>query len=212
MERFTKRILPTAVAIGAGILTLAGYLFPVAPFSEVRDALVQWAVVVAAFAFILGFFNILRVHLGQMSRRASGWGYSLVLVLAAFVSFLLTIGGLATDSVRAASDWWFGNVLYPLQAAAAGLVAVVLALSAFRLFRHRRNAETLFFFVGVLVVLLGTVPLPGALGERLAALREWWMSVPALAGMRGFLIGVGLGVLLVGLRVIVGMDRPHSDV
>jgi len=29
--------------------------------------------------------------------------------------------------------------------------------------------------------------------------------------MRGLLIGVGLGVLLVGLRVLTGTDRPYSE-
>ncbi|HEY75639.1 MAG TPA: hypothetical protein G4O00_05590 [Thermoflexia bacterium] len=212
MERFGKRILPTAVAVGAGVLTLLGYLLPVPPFTTVRDEMVQWAVIVAAFAFILGFFNVLRVHLGRLARRASGWGYSLVLILTALISLLITAAGLVAEPARAASDWWFGYVLYPLQAAAAGLVAIVLAFSAFRLLRHRRSAETLFFLVAALVVLLGTTPLPGVIGERLAALRQWWMEVPAMAGMRGFLIGVGLGTLLMGLRVITGMDRPHSDV
>ncbi len=212
MERFTKRVLPTAVAIGAGVLTLLGYLFPIAPFVGVRDEMVRWAVIVAAFAFILGFLNVLRVHLGRLASRAPGWGYSLVLILTALVSLLVTAAGLATGSARAMSDWWFAYVLYPLQAAAAGLVAIVLALSAFRLLRHRRSAETVFFLVAALIVLVGTTPLPGALGERLALLRQWWMDVPAMAGMRGFLIGVGLGTLLVGLRVVVGMDRPHSDV
>ncbi|HID89255.1 MAG TPA: hypothetical protein EYP52_06050 [Anaerolineae bacterium] len=212
MERFTKRVLPTAVAIGAGVLTLLGYLLPAAPFTTVRDEMVQWAAVVAAFALILGFFNVLRVHLGRLASRTPGWGYSLVLVLTALVSLLVTAAGLATEAARAISDWWFAYVLYPLQAAAAGLVAIVLALSAFRLLRHRRSAETVLFLVAALVVLVGTIPLPGPLGGQLVLLRQWWMDVPAMAGMRGFLIGVGLGTLLVGLRVVVGMDRPHSDV
>lgn len=212
MERFTKRILPTAIAVGAGVLTLLGYLFPVEPFITVRDEMVRWAVIVAAFAFILGFLNILRVHLGRLAGRGAGRGYSLVLIVTALISLFVTSAGLAVDSARRMSDWWFGNVLYPLQAAAAGLVAIVLAFSAFRLLRHRRGVEVLFFLAAALIVLLGTIPLPGVLGTALATLRQWWMEVPAMAGMRGFLIGVGLGTLLVGLRVIVGIDRPHSDV
>jgi len=212
MERFTRRILPTAVAVVAGVVTLLGYLIPYGPLPFLRDEMVRWALVVAAFAFILGFFNVLQVHLARLTSREPGRGYSLVLVLTALASLVITAAGLRMAPARAFSDWWFNYVLFPLQAAAAGLVAFVLAVAGFRMVRYRRSAETLFFLAAALIVLLGTVSMPGVAGRWLSGLRQWWMDVPALARMRGLLIGVGLGTLVVGLRVIVGMDRPHSDV
>ncbi len=209
MDRLVTRILPTALAVGTGLLVLMGYLLPVPLLASVRDELVRWAVIVAAFAFILGFFNLLRVH----SRRARKPGglYSVVLILAALVSLALTIVALLIPSLRFLGDWWFRYVLSPLQATVAGLVAFVLAVAAFRLLRHRRNAGVLVFLGAALIVLLGTLPLPVPGGDWLATLRMWWMNVPAMAGMRGLLIGVGLGVLLVGLRVLTGTDRPYSE-
>jgi len=212
MERLTKRILPTAVAVGAGIVTLAGYLVPYGPLAQLRDQIVGWAVIVAAFAFVLGFFNLLGVHLARLTRRKPGWPYSVALILTALVSLVVTAAGLLTPRLRLFSDWWFGYVLFPLQASAAGLVAFALSMAAFRLMRSRRSAWGLWFLLTALVVLLGTVPLPHPIGGLLADLREWWMGVLALAGMRGLLIGVGLGTLVMGLRVLVGLDRPHSDV
>jgi len=32
----------------------------------------------------------------------------------------------------------------------------------------------------------------------------------AIAGMRGLLLGVGLGTLAAGLRVLSGVDRPYG--
>ncbi len=209
MDRLTKRILPASIAIGAGILVLLGYLFPHPLLATVRDELVRWAVIIAAFAFILGFFNLLRVHLGRSGK--SGGIYSILLVLTALVSFGLTIIALLVPALRSLGDWWFRYVLSPLQATVAGLVAFVLAVALFRLVRHRREVGVFIFLITALIVLLGTLPVPALLGDRMVALRTWWMNAPAMAGMRGLLIGVGLGTLLIGLRVLFGADRPYSD-
>lgn len=209
MDRLVKRILPTSFAVGTGILVLLGYLLPIPLLASVRDELIRWAVIVAGFAFILGFFNLLRVHSGRV--RKPGGGYSLILILSALTSLVLTLVALLIPSLRFLGDWWFRYILSPLQATVAGLIAFVLAVAAFRLLRHRREAGVLVFLVATIVVLLGTLPLPAPAGNWLANLRTWWMNVPAMAGMRGLLLGVGLGVLLIGLRVLSGADRPYSD-
>jgi len=211
MERLTKRILPTAVAVAAGLFVLTGYFIPFPIFVFLRDQMIRWAVVIAAFAFILGFFNILRVHLGRIARGRGNSVYSGVLVLSGLISLGLTMAGLVAEPAKPLGDWWFSYVLSPLQASAAGLVAFTLSLAAFRLLRSRRNAGALFFLFAVMVVLLGSLPLTGAAGKQLASLREWWLAVLSTAGMRGLLIGVGLGTVLIGIRVVITLDRPHSD-
>lgn len=207
MDRLIKRIFPTSIAIGTGILVLLGYLFP--SLAVVRDELVHWAVIVAAFAFILGFFNLLRVHL-ERSRKPGGI-HSVMLILAALVSLGLTTTALLIPSLRFLGDWWFRYILSPLQATLAGLVAFVLAVALFRLVRRRREVGVLFFLTTAIIVLLGTLPVSLPFGDRLTTLRSWWMNIPAMAGMRGLLIGVGLGTLLIGLRILIGADRPYSE-
>lgn len=226
-----KRIIPTAIAAAVGVIVLTGYLLPHSLpaypiFAFLRDRLIQWAVIVAAFAFILGFFNVLRVHLRRITRGKSNALYSALLILTALVSLGLTLVGLtaplfpATATTRqiliTASDWWFQYVLSPLQASAAALVAFTLTLAGFRLLRSRKTTRerllAVLFLLTAVIVLIGTLPpliepLTGPLGR----LRTLVMDVLTTAGIRGLLIGVGLGTLLMGLRVITGLDRPYSD-
>ncbi len=209
MDWLVKRTLPTSVAVGTGLLVLLGYLLPVPLLQSVRDELIRWAVIIAAFAFILGFFNLLRVHSGRA--RKPGGIYSAILILTALVSLGLTLAALMLPSLRFLGDWWFRYILSPLQATVAALIAFVLAVAAFRLLRHRREVGVLVFLAAALFVILGTLPLPAPAGDWLINLRKWWVNVPAMAGMRGILIGVGLGTLLIGLRVLTGSDRPFSD-
>lgn len=213
MERLTKQVLPTIIAIAAGLLTLTGYL---TPYQELTVLMVRWAAIVAAFALLLGLLNVLQVHVLRITGSKQGLMSrlnSLVLLLAAAVSLVVTSAGLLVnlELTRRLSDWWFGFVLLPLQAGAAALVAFALALAAFRLVRGRRNFWALPFLASALVVLIGAVPLPEPLGTPLANLRAWWVETLALPGMRGLLIGVGLGTLVMGVRLLIGMDRPHSD-
>jgi len=61
----------------------------------------------------------------------------------------------------------------------------------------------------LVIVLLGFSPL----GEvtLLPALREWLLSVPVSAGTRGLLIGVAIGIVVVGVRVLIGRDRTFRE-
>ncbi|MBN1178578.1 MAG: hypothetical protein JXD18_05165 [Anaerolineae bacterium] len=222
MERLFKQILPTLIAIGAGLLMLVGYLVPV---PDLTALLVHWAVVVAAFALILGFFNVLRVHLTRFFRGKKGWPYSIALLITALVSFGATtirlLPGLLDDPTllpssimnitRQISDGVFNHVILPLEAGAAGLIAFALVLAAFRLMRSKRRntVEAIIFLIAALIVLLAATPLPNS--GWIATFRDG-VGFLALAGMRGLLIGVGLGTLVVGVRIITGLDRPHSDI
>ena len=50
-----------------------------------------------------------------------------------------------------------------------------------------------------------------ALRETLPWAREWILGVMSLGGARGILLGVALGTIVVGLRLLIGIDRPYAD-
>lgn len=200
MRRIFKKWLPIVIATGAGLIVLLGYLFP--PLASLRDALVGYAVVVAAVALVLGAVNLLRVHLVRLPRLRQGGLYSLVLLLAAAgAGAVVFLGDIPTQML-------FEYALIPLGSSLAALVVFALALALFQLVRVRRW-EAVLFLVVVGVSLLGTLPIFGL--EVLTAVRKWLVNVPATAGTRGLLLGVALGTVITGLRVLFAIDRPHSD-
>ena len=199
-----KRTLPTAVAISAGILVLLGSFLPVSPLREVRLFLIQWAMVLGIFAFILAFLHLLRVHLIRLGRRGKGWSISLLVVLSA-ISVLLLV------STQGPTSQWsqhlMNDFLVPGESALLALTAVTLVLAGMRMLRARRTSGSILFLLIAVLMLVGTVPYVGILGE----IADWIQGVPALAGMRGLLLGVALGTTMAGLRVVFGATRPHSD-
>lgn len=213
MSRLVKQWIPTLIATVTGLVVLAGYLFPdqllvyyQGRMTQWRDVLIEWAVIVAAFAFALGLFNILHVHGGRVVRARKGWFYSLVLLLAALAACIPPIlygpSGTLTQQM-------FDHVIGPLGASLAGLVVFTLTLAAFRLLRVRRSVGAVLFVLIVAVVLLGSTPFVGL--EWLADARDWIINVPGMAGGRGLLLGVALGTVITALRVLMGSDRPHSE-
>lgn len=217
MSKLVKQWIPSLLfATIPGLVVLLGYLFPGrlliqygGRVVEWRDVLVEWAVIVAAFAFLLGIFNILRVHGGRIGHRRQGWPYSLVLLLAMVVAWIPPLLPAGIPGQEALDRAVFDYVISPVGASLAALVVFTLALAAFRLLRVRRGAGAVLFLLTVAVVLLGSVPFIGL--EWLAGIRDWIINVPGMAGMRGLLLGVALGIVITALRVLVVSERPHSE-
>lgn len=87
------------------------------------------------------------------------------------------------------------------------ILAVALAYASIRMLRQRPNVFTVIFLVTFLVVLLGSgVEVPYLTDW----IRPWILQVPALAGTRGLLLGIGLGAIGAGLRVLTGSDHPYG--
>jgi len=196
------RALTTTVAISVGVLVLLD-LFLETPISFF---LVLWASIVVAFALLPGLINLLRTHLEKIRSRQKGWLYSIVLI----ISFALTlvIGWSGPDSAGGRSV--FEYVLYPLESTFFALLAFFMATAAYRAFRIK-DFETFLMVAFAIIVLLGQVPAGFQLWPDLPLVKEWVLRVPALAGARGILLGVALGTIATGLRVLLGADRPYGD-
>jgi hypothetical protein len=89
-------------------------------------------------------------------------------------------------------------------------LAFFVVTAAYRAFRVKSFETGLFVIFGILV-LLGQVPVGAMLWDQLPVIRDWVLDVPALAGARGILLGVALGTVATGLRVLLGLDRPYVD-
>lgn len=196
----------TVVAISAGILTLIGYFIPGLEF--LSDTLINWAVVLAGFALILGMVNLLSIHLGRLRAQKPGSIYSLVVILA-FAVTLILVG--VTTPTGGPAMWIFDYITIPVEASLMAILVVTLGYSSMRLLRRRSGLLPVIFVSTVLLVLIGLAPIY-AFGDLpvLSSIRAWIAQVPAMAGARGILLGVALGTVATGLRILIGADRPYG--
>ena len=213
-----KTILSAAnvvIAIVSGLLVLLGYFLPKTKFfGYLGGKMLQWAIFLAAFAMLVGILNLVSVHLKKISTRQRGAAYSAVLLLALVLTLILVSLDLATGSNGPAgfwSLWLFNSIQIPIEISLLALLAIVLALTAARMLGRRPNTFTVIFLLTVVIVLLGAAPLY-LVGEVLPlnTLRGWATNLLAVGGARGLLLGVALGTIATGLRVLMGADRPYG--
>jgi hypothetical protein len=197
-------LIATGVAIGFGLIVLLDFFVSNQLLDDTGEILRQWTIILTAFALLLGLFNLLQVHLLRVIRRNEpGAGYSAVVLATAGIVMLV---GLATGLSSGVMNWVFDNLYVPLQGAFFALVAFFLATAAYRALRAR-SVETTLMLIAALIVFVGQVPvLPVFAGAR-----DWVLSVPSEAGVRGILLGVALGTVATGLRLLAGIDRPYSE-
>jgi hypothetical protein len=211
------RVLATVVAIVVGLFVLADVFVSTwtgeSGLSGLKQAingvgyfLVSWAAIVTAFALFLGFANVVSVHWSRLRSEKPGAIYSVVLLLSLFGTLGLGLGG----PLSANSQFIFDYILQPLEATFFALLALFMATAAYRAFRVR-SLESFFFVLFAVIVLLGQVPVSIYLWPEFPVIKDWVLNVPTLAGVRGILLGVALGVIATGLRVLMGADRPYSD-
>jgi uncharacterized membrane protein YhdT len=192
----------------SGILILIGYFFPIPALASVRAAMLQWAVILAGFALLVGVINLIKVHMTHFKRAQKGRGYSLVLILS-FLITLVVAGGLTPT--HPASIWIFTYVQFPLEASLLAILSVILLYAAVRLLRRRMNSLSVIFLISAVVVLLGSAPLffVGQI-DLLTNARDFLVQVVSVGGARGILLGVALGTLATGVRILIGSDRPYN--
>jgi len=207
-----RGLISTLVAVLCGLVVLAGYFVELPFLVSANQALIGWAVILAAFAVLLGISNLLIVHTGKVTRKQKGSLYSLLLILALLVTFVIGLLAPYAPQVSDLFDFSFRAVQLPIEASLMALLAVTLTVASVRLLRRRLTLFSVIFLLTALLILLGMAPLPfiGSMPLVSDTLRPAIAQVLAASGARGILIGVALGALTTGLRILFGTDRPYG--
>lgn len=200
--------IATLVTIAAGGIMLLTYILPL---EELQSFILNVVAVGAATALVIGLINLLNVHVNKIRSGDNPVG-SLALVLAMGITFLVTLVEEFTDFYPASlpgADWLLANIQVPVESALMGVMAISLVYAAARLVTLRPNIFSFLFVLTLLLTLITStqIGLDAGVGQ---ALRNFLVHGLASGGARGILIGVALGTIATGLRVIMGADRPYD--
>jgi len=200
------RIFTAAFAIAAGLIVLLGYFFP-DQLESLRLLLLDWAIIIAGMAVLVGIFNLVAVQMEKIRTRQKGGTYGALLV----ISLILTFGfGLILGPENQYMRLTMDAVIMPVEASLMAILVVTLIYASIRLLRRRLDVMSIIFLSVALIFLIGMMPTSfGALDS----LQQFIVQVAGMfsrGGARGLLIGIALGTLLTGLRVLLGVDRPYG--
>ncbi len=218
-----KRQIPLFITFFVGTLLIFSVFIP--PMENMGENFTLFFDIIAVFAFFLGGGNLVRIHVIKLMKRKQDWVFSIVTLFGFF--FMLSLGlfkignpGDISASVTAEGSWFqemFNFVINPLQSTMYALLAFFVASASYRAFRAK-NREATILLVAAFIILLGRTPfglmltswMPDSLSVlQIPNLAVWIMNSPNLAGQRAIIIGIGLGVVSMSLRLILGIERTY---
>ena len=203
-------LLVASVVLLALVVLILERLSPGAPDSPLRSGLnaglglgFQWLIFLAGVALLIGTINVAAMHLWRIQTGQRDWIFSLVLLavlLAVFVAGVVSPAGAG----RPLLNWVFDALVAPGQASLFALLVFFMAAAAYRYLRIDRPGGA-WMLLGALIVLLAQWPLLTPwLPPTFAAAAFWLLDAPIMAALRGLLLGSGIALLVVGLRLLLG--------
>ena len=211
-----KKQIPIAIAFCAGIFMWWQYYIPQHNVQSIYRIMVNWNLIVAGFALVVGIYSLLHHHAVKIRRRVPQWGFSIIVYIAMFTMVLNGFwhhenGFFNPNNIRAQTPflWLFMNIQVPMQSTMFSILAFYIVSAAYRAFRARTKEATILLITAV-IVMLGRVPIGEKMfGAWLPAFTEWILKTPSMAAQRGILLGVGLAIAATSLRIIFGIERTY---
>lgn len=197
-----------AIAIAVGLIILIGYFVPLGVLTNLRTYLLDWAIGLAGVASLVAIINLLMVHGRKVKDRREPDRFSILLIIAFAATFIVGV-------VFGPASKTFQNIItsiqIPIEASLMAVLAISLTYASLRLFKRRKGWMAVLFVISTIVFLVvGSGFL--SIGSQFPVLRDVLGAINMLpiAGARGILLGVALGGLTAGLRILMGADRPYS--
>jgi len=206
-----------ALAIAFGLIVLLGYFIPAgnteyAFLITLRSIIVGGAVTLAGFAALVAIWGLVGAHLHKLRARRNPDRYSIFMLLGFFITFGYGFYVYFFEPTSILDYQQIVNAFQvPVETSLMAVLAVVLTMASFRLFQNRKGLLPVVFGVSVLIFLLLN---SGILhSQQNIPFVDWALdaihTLP-VAGARGILLGVALGSLMAGLRILFGVERPYS--
>jgi hypothetical protein len=200
-----KREFPVFLTALAGSILIVNHFFKIPRLDPIATQMQNWGIIIAAFALAMAAVNLLRIHTVRIIRGGLKALPSAVLVAGLLVTAFF---GIAFGTKDKTFSFIFSNMYTPLAAAFYAMTAFHLASASYRAFRARSAQAAVLLVTGVLLM-LGRAPIGEAIWIKFPAIANWIMGVGNLAGSRGIMISIAVGVIGVSMRVLVGIDRAH---
>jgi len=217
--KLIKKQIPLVIVFLTGLLMLASYYVPNKLSVDYVETMNKWQNIVVAFAFLLGLISLFFSHYHKITRKADGWGYS-IFVLIGFLAMVIPAyvsgGKQMTDGGLTSLGWSFKYIYNALSGTMFAVLAFYIVSTAYRSFRIK-SMQAFVLFVAAFILILGKVPLGqiiwdsalGWTGHGVSDVIEWIMQFPAVAGKRGIMIGIAIGVIVTSFKIIFGIEKQY---
>jgi len=207
-ERLIKIQLPVYLTTLLGLLMIIEFFFSMPKIiTDTNVTLRSFVTIVSAAALVLGVIILTISHIRKISKKESGWYYSIIYIIG-----LVVTAGFGLKSIRDPNFLWiYNNMTAPIGVALYSLTAFYITSAAYRVFRAR-NWNAAVLLVSAFIVFMMLIPIGAVIFPPVTTIGEWLRAYPSSAGYRGMIIGVSLGIIGLGVRVFTGRQKEHFGI
>jgi len=206
MSVVLRKYVPLGITLGIGAYIIFDYFLqlPLSAHNFARD-LINWGVVITAFAITVGTVLLTLTHTRRIMKRSEEWYYSVVLVV---MLWLIIVTGVGLGSSNTTYKFLVNSFYSPLSATMYASILPWMAYACLRAFKARNRMGAVLLIAGGLVM-IGNTSVFELIFPFMPSVKEWIMTVPNMAAYRGMTIGAGIGNLLLGIRTLLGYERGY---
>ena len=164
----------------------------------------------------LGIINIFMIHIRTVQKREPGkWPFSLWLMFG--IVFMVVFGiqqGLLsgkTISEAPAYYWVYMNVNIATSITIFSLFGFYVVSATIHAFQVK-NLDTFLLSLGAILIFLWNAPLGGIIWEGFLPLGTWISTNITGSTFRAVTICMAVGVLSLGIRILLGLERGYLGV
>ena len=203
MSFLKQKEIPLGILTICGVLMLLEYYFQIPALNYATDELKVWVVILSSFALVIGGFSLLRRMYRNISTRRPGyWQYD---VIGTILLVCMLFAGFYYGTTSYWWGWFFDNFYYSARATMYACGAFYIFSTWYRALRVR-NVDSLIMVGFAVIMTMGIAPIFGLISPQFAVIKSWLETVGQMGARRGFQLSTTMGLAILTLRIIVGME------
>jgi hypothetical protein len=200
---YVRTYLTRIIIIVGALSVLVTWYFSAGPINSIRSNLQIWNVNIETFSLFVGLLTVYSGYLDNVRRRGNYWQfhvYSMVLIIV-WIIFGTTVGAYSTTYQNI-----YIKVKGNITVAMLGQLGFYVMSGAYRTFRIR-NFRTALFALCTTVIMAMNSPFVARIYPDIGLIIRWFLQNPSSAGARAVLITNGLGAIILGVRILLGVEK-----
>ena len=208
---FYKKTGPQIILTVIIAIFIIEYALPQGPMINVKNELSLWLTIVAAFTFFVAGITVLIKYSRDLIKMKNFGGpqfYAIefMVVFFAYIIVAIAMGGVGSSSYTGFYQFLQGN----LTQAAWVLMVFLEPWAAYKAFQLRSREAVILAVTGLTYILFSAPTIPAAV-PFVGTFAEWIVNVPSRGGIRGATIAMGVGAILLALRMLTAKEKGITD-
>jgi hypothetical protein len=205
-----KRSVPQYLLTLIVAVFLIEYALPEGPLTIVKNELALWLTIIASFTFFIAAVTLVIRYARDLTgaKEGSGMLYAIefFVIFVAYIGIAFATGGISGDSYT----WLYTNIHGNLSQAVWVFYVFLEPWAAYKAFQLRSKEAIILAITGLTYILYLAPSIP-AVVPFIGDFANWIVNVPAKGGARGAIITMGVGALLLSLRMLTGKEKGIVD-